>query len=465
LPLTAFGWPNVNSDEFKTFFPTDLLETGHDIIFFWVARMVFMSYFFMDTLPFHTVYLHPIVRDAEGRKMSKSLGNVIDPLEVINGITLDDLVKKLYEGNLPESELKRSADERKKVFPDGIPECGADALRLGLMSYLVQGRNINLDISRVISFRFFGNKLWNATKFLLSFTTNDFKLDRNIKPVSFIDKWILNKLARVTATFNKSFDNYSFGDATMAIYSFWQDCICDVYIEALKTVLPGDYTDEKNTSKNILLRCIDYGLKILHPLMPFVTEELYQRLPKEETDSESICIAQFPEDTTYLDDGVELQGERILDITHKVLSVLSQFGIAKIKPKIAIYSEDKVITDLLRNETLLIATLTKCSSVAIVEKRDAPEVQGWLVNVVNSTTDVFLDVSKDIDITKEIERLNGSLKEKLKYIDEINSKITKPGYDKVPEDIKQTNSEKLQKAKIELEKLESSLTQLKALNK
>jgi valyl-tRNA synthetase len=465
LPLTAFGWPNVNCDEFKTFFPTDLLETGHDIIFFWVARMVFMSYFFMDTLPFHTVYLHPIVRDAEGRKMSKSLGNVIDPLEVIDGITLDNLIKKLYEGNLPESELKRSAEERKKVFAEGIPECGADALRLGLMSYLVQGRNINLDISRVISYRFFGNKLWNATKFLLSYTVKDFKLNRSFKSTRFIDRWILNKLAKVTGGFNKAFENYSFGEATMAIYAFWQDCVCDVYIEALKPVLSGDYSEEKNISKNILLKCIDSGLKILHPLMPFVTEELYQRLPKESTDAESICIAPFPEETTWIDETIEQQGDKILDITHKILSVLSQFNLGKTKPRICIYSEDSQITDLLKDETLLIATLARCSSVAIVNKRDTPDVKGWLVNVINSTTDVFLDIKDYIDINKEIERLNGSLKEKIKYVDELNAKVNKPGYDKVPEDIKQSNNDKLQKSKIELEKLETSLTQLKALIK
>jgi len=150
LPFSIFGWPDKNSEELKAFFPTDLLETGHDIIFFWVARMIFMSYFFMDDIPFHTVYLHPIVRDKEGRKMSKSLGNVIDPLQVIRGASLKELIQALKEGNLAKNELERSIKEKSKEYPDGLPECGADSLRLGLMSYLIQGRNINLDVKRTM---------------------------------------------------------------------------------------------------------------------------------------------------------------------------------------------------------------------------------------------------------------------------------------------------------------------------
>jgi valyl-tRNA synthetase len=459
LPLTCFGWPNVG-EEFKSFFPTDLLETGHDIIFFWVARMVFMSYFFMDCLPFHTVYLHPIVRDAQGRKMSKSLGNVIDPLEVIDGISLENLIKKLYEGNLPENELKKSAEEREKIFPSGIPECGADALRLGLMSYLVQGRNINLDVSRVVSYRFFGNKLWNATKFFHYYTKDEF----TYKPIekkdklSFIDKWILNKLARVTQTFNKSFENYSFGDATMAIYSYWQDHICDVYIEAVKPVLANG--ENKNLSKNVLLHCIDAGLKILHPLMPFITEELYQRLPKE--DKESITIADFPVDITWLDDNVESLCEKILDITHKILSILTQFNL-KVKPNIAIFTEDDILRETLKEETLLIATLSRCASVTILDKR---EKEGWLLNVINANTDVYLDIKSHIDLKKEIERLQNALKEKVKYLDDIDTRINKAGYEeRVPEDVKQQNNEKIQKTKIEITKLEDSIKSLEALNK
>ena len=299
LPFSVFNWPDTTSEELKNFFPTDLLETGHDIIFFWVARMIFMSYFFMDCLPFHTVFLHPIIRDSQGRKMSKSLGNVIDPIEVIDGTKLEDLITKIKEGNLPKSEIAKSIQEKQKEFPEGIPECGADALRLGLMSYLVQGRNINLDINRVVSYRFFGNKLWNAVKFLHKFLeTKDFILVEDINKeinrdkLTFIDKWILNKLSQTEINFDKSFEQYDFGEATTQIYAFWYYNVCDVYIEAVKMILGenSDYDSEcKNNTRNILLKCIESGLIILHPLMPFITEELYQRIPGGKNKAESNC--------------------------------------------------------------------------------------------------------------------------------------------------------------------------------
>ena len=198
LTMSCFGWPNVNDERFKAFYPTDVLETGHDILFFWVARMVFMSYFFTDKLPFHTVFLHPIVRDKEGRKMSKSLGNVIDPLHVIDGISLESMIELLGSGNLPENEVKKVTLEKTKEFPEGITECGADALRFGLLAYLSQGKNINLDINRVIGYKAFCNKIWNATRFSLTHLCEDFKPVQDLKTLKFqfIDLWILNKLSR-----------------------------------------------------------------------------------------------------------------------------------------------------------------------------------------------------------------------------------------------------------------------------
>jgi len=153
--------------DMKAFFPGDLLETGHDILFFWVARMVMMSLELTDKLPFHTVFLHNMVRDEEGGKMSKSKGNVIDPLEVMDGCTLDTLLQKLYESNLPASEIEKNVASREKDFPDGIPECGTDALRFSLLNYMIQS-NINLDVKRVVGYRNFCNKLWNINKFALS---------------------------------------------------------------------------------------------------------------------------------------------------------------------------------------------------------------------------------------------------------------------------------------------------------
>jgi len=174
FPFSVFGWPDQTKD-MDAFFPTSILETGHDILFFWCARMVMMSLQLTDKLPFHTLYLHAMVRDKFGRKMSKSLGNVIDPMEVIQGCSLQNLLTKLEQGNLPEKEIKKAKEGQTKDFPDGIPEVGADALRFGLVAYTTQGRDINLDIQRLVGYRNFCNKLWNVTRLTLQHIPSDFK--------------------------------------------------------------------------------------------------------------------------------------------------------------------------------------------------------------------------------------------------------------------------------------------------
>lgn len=475
LPFSVFGWPDMSAEELKTFFPTDLLETGHDIIFFWVARMIFMSYFFLDTLPFHTVFLHPIVRDKQGRKMSKSLGNVIDPIEVIDGIHLSELIKKIEQGNLPKNEVEKSIEEKKQEFPEGIPECGADALRLGLMSYLVQGGNINLDVSRVVSYRFFGNKLWQATKFLLNNISE--QKDKNFRVIeisqvdpnkfSFADKWILNKLSKVTMNFDKSFENFNFGDATSAIYSFWYDALCPVYMEALKPIFNDEKVDPelKNLSKNVLLKCIESGIKLLHPLMPFITEELYQRLPKPKDAPESICISKFPEDLQWINNDVDTQGEILLEIVHSILSILSQFKVdKKVKPKVCIYSSDKNVLELAKKEKLFISTLSNVGEVSIIDNKDDPIVKNWLISVINAHTDVFLDIKSYIDVKKETDRLTSALTEKEKYVSDLEAKMKKADYEtRVPENVRNLNKEKLNKALIEIEKLKDSINSVAQL--
>ena len=239
FPFSVFGWPD-NTDEFKAFYPTQLLETGLDILFFWVARMVMMGLQLTDKLPFTDVYLHAMVRDKDGRKMSKSLGNVIDPLEVIDGCPLSQLVDKLKAGNLRASEVKRAEEAFKNDFPEGMPRCGTDALRVGLLAYTVQGRDINLDIKRVVGYRSFCNKLWNAVRFMLG-TFDDYKASDNLwsqlKPMAGRDKFILSRLRRCVLDVNTCLTEYKFGEAVQAIYHFFLDDLCDVYVELVKPVM------------------------------------------------------------------------------------------------------------------------------------------------------------------------------------------------------------------------------------
>ena len=471
LPFSVFGWPDTNSEELKTFFPTDLLETGHDIIFFWVARMIFMSYFFMDQLPFHTVYLHPIVKDKEGRKMSKSLGNVIDPLQIIRGAPLQELLDAVISGNLPKNELERSLKEKKKEFPDGIPECGADSLRLGLMSYLIQGRNINLDLNRVVGYRFFGNKLWNAFKFLKIYTDKEkgFKQDKiNKDKLTFFDKWILSKLSKLIIGFQKDFEAYNFGDATNKIYSFWYDCVCNRYIEALKVILsdksPFD-EETKNNTKNVFLYIFEKALIILHPFTPFITEELYQRLPARVSKAPSICISEFPENEEYENLEVENIAQDLYDLIHEVQSMLQEFKILNSKPRINVSTYDKKLEEILNKEKDVICGLAKVSEIYLKHKDDK-DIEGWLSSVVNERMDVFLDIKDKINLDNELKRLNKNVNDREKYINQLKKKIENKDYQqRVKDEIKKEDMDKLTKAENEIKKLKESIENLNKLKK
>ncbi|KAI8996861.1 valyl-tRNA synthetase [Pilobolus umbonatus] len=302
-PFSILGWPDKTPD-YEMFYPATVLETGWDILFFWVARMVMLGIQLTGKVPFSEVICHAMIRDAHGRKMSKSLGNVIDPIDVIEGITLSGLHQKLLEGNLDPREVKKAESGQKADFPKGIPECGTDALRFALCAYTTGGRDINLDISRVEGYRKFCNKLWNATRFALMKLGDNFKANASAEPTgneSIADKWILSKLNKCAIEANKALEERNFMAATNAVYQFWLYELCDVYIEVIKPICDADTKDDKNaqlrkvTAQNTLYTCLEAGLKLMHPFMPFVTEELYQHLGRRPNDSTvTIVKARYP---------------------------------------------------------------------------------------------------------------------------------------------------------------------------
>nr|ABF93604.1 Valyl-tRNA synthetase, putative, expressed [Oryza sativa Japonica Group] len=328
FPLTVLGWPDDTADV-KAFYPGSVLETGHDILFFWVARMVMMGMQLGGDVPFQKVYLHPMIRDAHGCKMSKSLGNVIDPVDVINGIPLEGLLKRLEEGNLDPNELNIASDGKKKDFPDGIAECGTDALRFALVSYTSQSDKINLDIKRVVGYRQWCNKLWNAIRFAMG------KLGDHYTPPATISvtimppicKWILSVLNKAIGKSVTSLEAYKFSDATSAIYSWWQYQLCDVFIEAIKPYFFNDSQELESAraaSRDALWVCLDTGLRLLHPFMPCVTEELWQRLPqpKDSCQKDSIMVSEYPSLVKeWADDKLENQIDIALDTVNKLRSL------------------------------------------------------------------------------------------------------------------------------------------------
>jgi valyl-tRNA synthetase len=463
FPFSVFGWPDKTED-MDAFFPTSLLETGHDILFFWVARMVMMSIGLTNKLPFHTVYLHAMVRDAHGRKMSKSLGNVVDPLEVVDGIELEDLHRKLKEGNLPEKEIEKAIKGQKADFPEGIPECGADALRFGLLAYTLQGRNVNLDISRVVGYRHFCDKVWQGTKFGLTYFGPDFVYPGSLAlglRLAWEDKWILSRLSDCAEKLNVAFEKYEFANATTAVFSFFKYDFCDEYLELLKPRLHGDapeHEKDRDVARQVLYTCLDWSLRLMHPLLPYLTEELYQRLPPSPMKAESITISSFPTRViAWKNDFLEEEMEVVKDIAQKFRSKKTSLNMdLKSRPRGYIRHSSCVLS----------AAMCKCLSrrayLSGVEqlKQDAAEPSGSLGEVVNKDCVVYLEV-EGVDLSAELTKIQKKIAASEKMIASIQKKLAAPGYaDKVPDAIKQkdqTSLEAEQKAVDEFTKAAESI--------
>jgi len=471
FPFSVFGWPDTEgSDDFNAFFPTSLLETGHDILFFWVARMVMMSIGLTGKLPFHTVYLHAMVRDAHGRKMSKSLGNVIDPIEVIDGISLEDLNKKLQEGNLPEKEIEKAKKGQAADYPDGIPECGADALRFGLLAYTLQGKNVNLDINRVVGYRHFCNKVWNATRFGLRYFGDDYKfsgclrLDANF---AWEDRWILSRLSACADKANSAFEKYEFANATTATYGFFLYELCDVYLELLKPRFYAEAeTDEvkadREVAREVLFICLDWSMRLMHPLLPYLTEELYQRLPPSPTKCESIVVAPYPTKVIgWVNDTVEKEMEVVSEIAKHFRSQKTSLGLPPgARPTGFVRHQDPDWFKSLSNLTTRIGRMGQIGEVKVLAA-DADAPKGTLRDVVNDKCLIFTEVA-GLDLSQELIKLEKKVVSAEKMVKSYVDKMAAPGYEeKVPANVREMNAQKHQIAQVELEELRRAVANIK----
>ncbi len=292
LPFSALGWPK---EEIKFGFPNALIETGSDIIFFWVIRMMMLSLAIHDVLPFRKILLHPIVRDRDGKKMSKSRGNVIDPVDIINGKKQIDLINDINNSiYLNSEEKKRCIKNIKKQFPNGIPECGTDSLRFSLLSYFNHDMSINLDIIRFYEYRTFCNKIWNAHKFLLLHCdkinlSNFFEFPPNLENGNVMNFWILSKLNQLMIEITIAIENYKFGQYTKLLYDFVMENFCSIYLETTKR-----YIADCQCTQEVFFYCLQILYRLLHLGMPFLTEELFHYLPLQDRLSTDYRIVEFP---------------------------------------------------------------------------------------------------------------------------------------------------------------------------
>ena len=294
--FSTLGWPKATK-ELEIFHPTSVLVTGFDIIFFWVARMIMMTLYFMKEIPFKTVYVHGLVRDSDGQKMSKSKGNVIDPIDLIDGIGIDALVKKRTSGMMQPKFADKISLLTKQQYPDGIPAFGTDALRFTYYSLASTGRDIKFDIGRIQGYRNFCNKIWNAARYVLSNTQSlDLSHETSYNAKNTYDKWIISSLHSTIENVRNSLKNYRFDLASNYLYEFiWTD-YCDWYLEFSKTILWDDslHIEEKNLTSATLITVLEAILRLLHPFMPFITEEIWQNLSIQTNETKTIMLQEYP---------------------------------------------------------------------------------------------------------------------------------------------------------------------------
>ncbi|KAL6782093.1 TSV2 [Auxenochlorella protothecoides x Auxenochlorella symbiontica] len=474
FPMSVFGWPG-DSPDLRRFYPGALLETGHDILFFWVARMVMLGQQLMGEVPFKDVYLHSIVRDAQGRKMSKTLGNVIDPVNVIEGISLQDLHASLEGGNLEAAEVARAREGQVQNFPDGIEECGTDALRFALVAYSSQGRDVNLDIKRVVAYRHWCNKLWNAIRFAMLNLGEDYAPPEG--PIShaslpFACRWVLSRLDAATAEVDRALSAYEFAAATTAVYAFWQYDLCDVFIELSKPVLAkggaeaAEGSAELAATRTTLWTCLETGLRLLHPFMPYVTEELWQRLPRggAPLPTPSVMLAEYPRASPDARDArAEADMAYLLAVVNRCRSLRADYGLTRERPALHVACADGARRALLAASAVELATLTDSASAALLSAGEAPPA-GCGVAVVDDATTLYLSLAGILDAGKEVEKLAKKEAEAAARIEALEKKMALLSYkERTPAEVKEADGERLAKAQAELESLRAAKADMQAL--
>ena len=471
FPFSVFGWPK-DTEDLRAFFPTTLLETGHDILFFWVSRMVMLSLELTDKLPFKQVYLHAMIRDKYGRKMSKSLGNVIDPLDVINGCTLEGMLEKIRHGNLDPSEVERASQGKRQDFPEGIPMCGADALRFGLLAYTIQGININLDIQRVIGYRNFCNKLWNAVKFgLMNMegleATQEEIEHLDVRSLALRDQWILSRLSQTAAACNKLFAEYDFAGVTTQTYNFWLYQLCDRYLEMIKPVINGTDKEAKRKAQMTLYICLEQGLRLLHPMMPFITEELWQRVTRRPGFEypKSIMLTTYPvEKAEWTNAKLEEDMELLNTLVHEARSLRSDYNLTrKDTPTLYLATTDDATLETLKAISEDFKTLAQAGEVVATKDGEFPH--SCAVKHVNTKVTLLVNLKGLVDFAQELKKLQNQLKTVQGRKDTLEGKMGMETYVKVPEDVKARDAKKLEELKDEVKKIEESIVRFEALAK
>ena len=457
VPFSTLGWPS-ETDELKAFLPSNVLVTGYEIIFFWVARMIMMTTHFTGKVPFKDVYIHGIVRDHEGKKMSKSEGNVIDPVDLIDGIDLEKLLVKRTTGLRKPETAPKVEEATKKLFPEGIPSMGADALRFTMASYASLGRSVNFDFKRAEGYRNFCNKLWNATNFVLMNTEDKDCGQDEMQPLAFTfaDQWIIGKLQQAEAAVAEAFETYRFDLAAQTLYEFVWNEYCDWYIELAKVQIQTGCPTTQRTTRRTLVRVLETILRLLHPIMPFITEELWQvvaPLANAKT-ADSIMLAAYPQaDKEKIVQTAFDKMAALKDLVEEVRKLRGEMGIAP-NVKAPLFVEGSAeLEGLLK----YLPSLTRLTEAKLVDS--LPEAEDAPVAVCNGAR---LMLKVEIDKVAETARLSKEAEKLQKALDKLNAKLSKPGYtEKAPAHLVEKDKADLAELEDKMAKVQTQLAKLK----
>ena len=436
-PFSTLGWPE-GTKEVSLFYPGAVLITAFDIIFFWVARMMMFGLHFMKEIPFHDIYIHALVLDENGKKMSKSEGNVLDPLDIIDGCKLQTLIDKRLRDTrtTDKNKLKQIEQKTKNQFPEGIPACGADALRFTLASQAAQGRDIRLSIDRIVGYRNFGTKLWNAARFC---QMNECTLwePEKFDPAQLkqpINQWIVGELAEMTAKVTEGLEGYRFNDASMSCYRFIWNTFCDWYVELIKPLLNGDDEAAKSETRQTAAWVLDETLKVLHPFMPFITEELWDQLAEFGPGREDfLMLANWPVlSAGLINEAAREEVDWVIEFITEIRGLRGDLNVpAGAKLRLALVEADAEIIQRTQRYAPLIERLARLETIAF----EAAVPQG-AVQMVHRDTRAALVVSDALDIESEKSRLAKEIGKIDKEISIIEKKLSNQNFiAKAPEDV------------------------------
>ncbi|XP_041985621.1 probable valine--tRNA ligase, cytoplasmic [Aricia agestis] len=468
-PFAALGWPE-NSKDLKRFYPLDLMVTGHDILGFWVHRMVILGLKMTDKLPFNDVLLHGVICDNKGAKMSKSRGNVIDPIDVIDGITLDKLKEKAVsmhkEGILNKDELKKAVAYHKSNFSttNGIPQCGVDALRFTLLSQDIGSHFVNFDVNQCHANKLFCNKIWQSVKYTqLSFDKLKPVIDRiTLDDLTFFDKWILSRLADMVETVEKAMDGYQFHTAVKSLRTMLYNEFCDVYLEATKPGFEDDNFKIGYAHAHCLSAVLNTSLRCLAPFMIYITEELISKIPAFETniihnfnDTDNLELPKGADFRMWHNKNLEIQVDKLLNTIYLIREVKGLYNISnKLKPLVYITSKDDELLENIKRNSKIVLNLSRCSRIKFEEVNDKNTINASL----DKDTEIRIELEgNDIDniLTAAKTRISKRVKKIEESIEKLKKRVTSEKYlSSVAENDQNLDKERLLEKQEELKRLQ-----------